>query len=467
MKSNEIDLTEGSLLKRIIVFALPVIGVNVLQLLFNTADIVVVGRFVPEEISNAAVGAVGATTPIINLMIGLFVGLSIGANVIVSHCVGKGDIDKARRAVGTSVALSLVAGVVLATGGMICSRQILKWTNCAENLLDMATDYLTIYFIGMPAIMFYNFAAAILRAVGDTLKPFIFLLAGGLINVVLNIVLVAGFGMTADGVAIATVASNVVSAVCCLIVLLKSKGFCRLELKNVRFHKAELKEILVVGIPSGIQAMLFSVSNVIIQSAVNSYGDLATAGNSVAHTIDNYVYEASNGFAVSVLSFVSQNLGAGKLDRVKKSLFTTIGVIIAVGATVGVAVALCGGALCRAIRPDEAVVEYALKRLYILAPTYFMCGIMNTCAYTMRGMGKSVTAMLISLFGACLLRIVWVYAIKFLFPGQIIWIYVSYPVTWGITILIYTATFFPTFKAVRNKLNDQKENAENLTEKTA
>lgn len=450
MSSGEKDLTQGSLLKKIIIFALPVIGVNILQLLFNTADIVVVGRFVPEELANAAVGAVGATTPIINLMIGFFIGLSIGANVVVSRCAGRGDTETARKAVGTSVALSLVAGILLATGGVFCSRMILKLTNCEAELLDMATDYLTIYFIGMPVIMFYNFAAAILRAVGDTLKPFIFLLAGGIINVVLNVVLVSGFGMTADGVAIATVASNAVSAVCCFITLIKSKGFARLEIKRVKFYGAQLREILGIGVPSGIQAMLFAVSNVIIQSAVNSYGDLATAGNAVSSTIDNYVYESTNGFAVSVLSFVGQNLGAGKADRAKKSLYVTLGVITAVGVTTGGLCCLFGKALCYAVRPDAAVVAFALKRLYILAPTYFLCGLMNTYAYTMRGMGKSFVAMLISLFGACLLRIIWIYAIKALFPSQIILVYVSYPATWIITILIYLATFYPTFNKVKN-----------------
>lgn len=455
MRAGEVDLTKGSLLKKMIMFALPVIGVNVLQLLFNTADMVVVGRFLPEEISTAAVGAVGATTPVINLMIGLFTGLSVGANVIVARCVGSCDENKAKRAVGVSVALSLVAGLFLATVGVFCARWILTLTNCKAQLLDMATDYLTIYFIGMPVIMFYNFSAAVLRAVGDTFKPFIFLLAGGVLNVVLNIILVAGFGMTADGVAIATVASNAVSATCCFITMLKSKGYCRLEIKQIRFHKTEIKEVLLIGIPSGIQSMLFSLSNVIIQSAVNSYGDIATAGNSVAQTIDSYVYTTTYSFAISVLSFVSQNLGAGRIDRVKKSLFTTIGLVTVIGATVGTVAALLGRTLGLAIRPDQSVVDMAMKRLYILAPTYFLCGIMDTFAYTMRGMGKSLTSMLISLFGACLSRIAWIYAVKAIFPGQIIWIYISYPVTWVLTSLVYVAVIFPLFKKLEKNAKEQ------------
>ncbi len=460
MKAGEVDLTKGSLLKKMIMFALPVIGVNVLQLLFNTADIVVVGRFLPEEISTAAVGAVGATTPVINLMIGLFTGLSVGANVVVARCVGSGDEQKAKRAVGVSVALSLVAGIFLATVGVVCARWILTLTNCKAQLLDMATDYLTIYFIGMPVIMFYNFSAAVLRAVGDTFKPFIFLLAGGIINVILNIVLVAGVGMTADGVAIATVASNVISAVCCFVTMLKSKGFCRLEIKQIRFHKTEIKEVLLIGIPSGIQSMLFSLSNVIIQSAVNSYGDVATAGNSVSQTIDSYVYTVSYSFAISVLSFVSQNLGAGRIDRVKKSLFMTIGLVTVVGATVGTIAALLGRTLGLAIRPDQKVVGMAMKRLYILAPTYFLCGIMDTFAYTMRGMGKSLTSMLISLFGTCLSRIAWIYAVKAISPGQIVWIYISYPVTWVLTSLVYVAIIFPLFKKLEKNARDQAQNSE-------
>ena len=457
MKSREMNLTEGSLLKKIFVFALPVIGVIVLQLLFNTADIVVVGRFVEPSRANTAVGAVSATTSIINLMIGLFIGLSIGANVILSKCVGKGDSQTAKRVVGTSVALSLVAGIVLATLGVVCARYVLKLTNCKEELLDMATDYLTIYFIGMPVIMFYNFAAAILRAVGDTVRPFLFLLFGGTVNVIFNIIFVAGFDMTADGVAIATVMSNVVSAACCLIALLKSKTFCRLEFKQIKFHKSELSEILKIGVPSGIQAMLFSVSNVIIQSAINEYGEIATAGNGVASTIDNYVYECTNGFSISLLSFVSQNLGAGRLDRVKKSLYSAIAIITAVGIVAGGVAMLLAKTLCYAIRPDDAVVEIALKRLYLLAPTYFTCSIMNSYGYTLRGMGKSFTAMLISLFGACLSRIAWIYTVKAFFPGDIFLVYLSYPVTWVLTTLVYVAVIIPTFKKTQTEL--AKENA--------
>ena len=464
MKTREMNLTEGSLLSKLIIFSLPVIGVNVLQLLFNTADIVVVSWFVSEEKANAAVGAVGATTPIINLMIGLFIGLSMGANVVLSKCVGKGDAERAKRVVGSSVALSLVAGVILATLGALGAKWVLKLTNCKDELLDMATDYLTIYFIGMPVIMFYNFAAAILRAVGDTIRPFIFLLAGGIVNVIFNIVFVTVFNMTADGVAFATVLSNAVSAVCCFVTMLKSKGFCRFEFRNFRFHKSEVGEILNIGIPSGIQSMLFSVSNVIIQSSINSYGDVAVAGNSVAHTIDNYVYESTNGFSVAMLSFVSQNLGAGKLDRVKKSLLTSIGVISVVGATVGAIVLLVAHKLCFAVRPDEAVAEIALIRLYMLAPTYFVCSIMNAFGYTMRGMGKSISAMFISLFGACILRIIWIYAVERLFPGQIVWVYLSYPVTWLLTVIVYIVVITPLFKKMQKKFDDERVSAENSEE---
>lgn len=461
-KNYELDMTEGPIVKQLIRFALPILAVNILQILFTTADTVVLGRFVPEERSTVAVAAVGATTSLINLLIGFFVGISLGANVLVARCKGGNNPERAKKYVGCSVLLSLISGLAILLIGFFGAETFLSWMNCKNELLALATKYLKIYFLGMPLIMLYNFAASILRAVGDTVRPLIFLLAGGVLNVGLNIFFVTAVGLDVEGVAIATVASNAVSAICCLVVMLKSKGFCRLDLKYLRIFGKELKDLLYLGIPSGLQKVFFSITNVLIQANVNAFGPFATAGNSVSSEIDKYIYEVGESLAISTLSFTGQNMEAKKYDRVKETIKKTIMLIVCTSLPLGILASVFSEPLCLAIRNDLAILPYAQSRLYVMATTYFICSIMGVFGYVLRGMGKSLTSMIISLVGSCLLRIVVVYVLGWFFPGNFLVLFLSYPISWLIGVCIQITVLSKLFSSLqKSKTAEISENKEN------
>lgn len=457
MRTLENDLTKGNLFKQIILFVLPIIGLNILQNLFNTADTIVLGNFVPEEIATTAVAAVGSTTPLINLVIGFFIGISLGANVVVAKCVGAGDLNKARRSVGTALMLSLFASVIILIVGLSLSKTFLIWMNCEAQLLEMANKYLFIYFLGIPFMMLYNFCASVLRAVGDTFRPLIFLIIGGVVNVGLNIFSVTVLNMDVEGVAIATVASNTVSAICCLVVLLKSKGFAKFEVQNLKFYKNEIKETLHIGVPSGLQRVFFSISNVILQSTINSFGDFATAGNAVAHTLDMYIGEIIAAFSITAMSFISQNLGAKNINRIKK----TIGLSVTLG---GVTAFVIGGLmlllykpLCLMIRNDVNILEYAKIRMIYVALFFWIGAFQNIFGHVLRGLGKSTTAMFISLFSGCVLRIIWFKVVEAIAPGDLSIVLLSYPVTWAIGAGLFLVLIIYSL----NKLKKQLEIEEN------
>ena len=453
MRTRETDLTKGPLLKQIILFAIPIILVNVIQNLFNTADTIVLGNFVDEKIATTAVAAVGSTTPLINLIIGFFVGISLGANVVIARCVGSGDVDKARKSVGVSILLSLISGLIIMVIGLIGTRRFLILMNCEAELLDMAERYLFIYFLGMPFMMLYNFSASVLRAVGDTLRPLIFLIAGGVLNVGLNIFSVTALGLDVEGVAIATVASNAFSAIACLVVLIKSNGFGRLELKNLRFFKEQIKTTLYIGIPSGLQRVFFSISNVILQSTINSFGELATAGTAVAHTLDMYISEVIAAFSITAMSFISQNLGAKNLPRIKRTVFLSLTLGALSAFILGGLMFVFYKPLCLMIRNDESILDYARMRMLFVAMFFFIGAMQNIFGHVLRGLGKSLTAMIVSLFSGCVLRIIWFKVVEVLFPGNLVAVLLSYSVTWAIGTLIYMVIFIPTFAKLKKEIN--------------
>ncbi|MBO4594484.1 MAG: MATE family efflux transporter [Clostridia bacterium] len=449
--NHELDLTKGSILKELIIFSLPILGVNILQLLFNTADTVVLGRFAAPERATVAVGAVGATGTLINLFIGFFIGLSLGANVVVAKAKGAGDKDSAEKYVGCSVLLSVVSGVVLLLIGFFGARSFLYFMNCKDDLLDMATTYLKIYSLGMPIIMLYNFSAAILRAVGDTFRPLIFLVAGGILNVVLNIFFVTVVGLDVEGVAIATVASNFVSAVCCFVVMLKSTGYARLKFSHLKFYKKELKDVLLVGVPSGLQKVFFSISNVFIQANINSFGSVATAGNSVGQEIDKFLLDGGEAIAISTLSFTSQNMGAGNVKRVKETIRKALILIMCYGLVLGGLILVFDEPLVLAIRNDAEILPYAQTRLSVMATTYFICNFMGVFAYVMRGMGKSVLSMIISIFGGCVLRIIFIMVMTAIFPESFLVLFITYPMSWTITVFVQNIFLGKMFRFYKTK----------------
>ena len=441
----EMDMCSGPLLKKLIIYTLPLLLTNVLQLTFNMADIIVLGSLVSDD----AVAAVGATGALINLIIGLFVGLSVGANVLVARCVGSGDKEKAHKIVGMSVLLGVTIGILLGIVGFFCSRYFLEWMGCDAEVIDMATKYMRIYFVGMPIILLYNFCAAILRAVGDTVRPLIYLVVGGVVNVGLNVLFVTVFHKDVEGVAIATVVSQLISAVLSVITLLKSDGYARFKWGNLRLYKAELAEMAKIGLPAGLQGCVFSLSNVVIQSTVNSFGKTVMTANTVASQLDGFIYNAMNAVSLSAMAFVSQNLGARNFDRINKTTKEALALAGVVGVVMGGMVLLLRVPLCNLFTDSQEVVQLACSRLYIIATTYFTCGLMDVMSNVMRGLGRSTTAMIVSLSGSCLFRILWIMTLC-RWVHTLPMLYWVYPVSWVLTFIIFAFMYKPTLKKVRS-----------------
>ncbi len=451
MRTIDKDLTKGNLFKQILLFSLPIIGLNILQNLFNTADTIVLGNFVNEDFATIAVGAVGTTTPLINLILGLFVGISLGSNVVVAKCVGQKDVIKSRKAVSTSIVLCFFASIILLAIGLTFRRKFLVWMNCENQLLDLADKYLFIYLLGTPFILLYNFCASILRAVGETFRPFLYLMIGGALNVIFNIIAITVFNMDVDGVAIATVISNGFCSICCLITLIRSDGFAKVSGRELKINKVEAKEILLIGIPSGLQRVFFSISNVIMQSTINSFGDLVTSGNAVAHSLDLYISEILAAFSVTVMSFIGQNLGAKNFKRIKRSIIVTISTSAVVSFVLGLAMCIFYKPLCLLIRNDQLILPYARLRMQYVAVFFFLGSIQNNLAHCLRAMGKSTTSMFISLFCGCVLRIIWFKLVEVLFPNNLGAVFLCYSVTWAIGSLMFMCVLIPTYKKLKRQ----------------
>ena len=430
----EIDMCNGSILGKMLLFAFPLMCSSILQLLFNAADTVVVGRYAGQN-SLAAVGSNGA---MINLMTNLFIGLSVGTNVLIAKVVGAGDRESAKKIVHTSISIAFLGGIFLMIFGICFAEKILILMDAPKEVLPLAVIYLKIYFIGLPAMMLYNFGSAILRAVGDTFRPLIFLLISGVINVVFNLYFVISLKMDVAGVAWATVISQVVSATFIIGCLILEKGDIHLSLKSLRIDKDSLLRIVRIGVPAGLQGTLFSLSNVVIQSSVNSFGAIVVAGNSAAANIEGFVYVSMNSFHQATLSFTSQNMGAGKFERIGKILRTGLICVSAVGLVLGNLVVLFGRELVRIYSDDPEVVERGFDRLLVICCLYFLCGFMDVMVGSIRGMGYSVMPMIVSLIGACGLRILWLRTFFLLdMFHTTFYIYVTYPVSWLITIAFH------------------------------
>lgn len=440
---HEIDLTTGPLFKKLLIVSIPLILTNILQLLFNAADVAVVGIFKGDD----AVAAVGANTALINLIINLFVGLGAGASVVLAKYVGQGNKERAEKLVGTAILLSVIIGVCLSFVGVFGAKTFLTWMNCDPRILDQAALYLRIYFIGMPIIMLYNFASGVLRAVGDTLRPMLFLLLGGVINVGLNVFFITACDMSVDGVAIATVVSQAVSAVLALVIMFKSDGYSKLSLKRLKIYKSEFVEILKVGLPSGIQASMFSISNVLIQSTVNTFLKVGTTANAVAHQFDAFVAMAGNGVALASMSVVSQNYGAKSVKRIKRAIMLAIATVIVTDMVVGGLILLLAQPLCRIMTQDPAVIELAVTRMTIMCLTFAIGGTMDVLTYSLRALGKSTTAMVISILFVCVFRIVWLETFYLLNPTFAM-IYYSYPISWFMSIIVDVLFLIPTIKRI-------------------
>jgi len=430
--SKDIDMTNGPILKKLILFTIPIIVSGVLQLLYNAADLIVVGNFAKD----GALAAVGATGSLINLILNIFIGFSVGVSVIIARFVGAADHDGAQRATHTAISLSLVCGFVVGTVGFFISKPLLQLMDTPADIIDMSAKYMKIYFLGSPANLLYNFGASILRANGDTRRPLYFLTLSGLINVVLNLVLVILFGMDVDGVAIATVVSQIVSATLVVMALIKNEGICRLDIKKLKLHFFELKKIVLMGLPAGIQGSLFSISNVIIQSSINSFGTNVVEGNTAAGNLEGFIYIIANSFNQAALTFTSQNYGAKKYSRTKKVVLICMLSMSAVCIAVSGIFTVFGKELLSIYCPgNQIAIDYGMVRIKIMFLTYFLLGLQEVMVGQLRGLGYSMQPMLIAIFCICGLRLLWVYTV-FAKITTIECLYWSYPISWLVSFAV-------------------------------
>ena len=452
----EMNMTVGALLPKVLMFSLPLMLAGILQLLFSAADMAVVGNFAHQN-TDAAQAAIGSTGSLINLMVNVFMGLSVGGSVCVARAYGAGDVQQVHKGVHTAISLAGICGILVAALGIIFCRPLLQMMGNPE--LDLATTYMRIYFLGMPFNMLYNFGAAILRAVGDTRRPLIYLTIAGAANVVLNYILVAWCGLDVEGVAIATVISQVISAVLVLGCLMRSDSSIRLNVKDLRIHKQQLRRILQVGLPAGLQGSLFSISNVLIQSSVNGFGTIAVAGNANAGNLEGFVYTSMNSVHQAALTFASQNLGAGKIRRVRRSVVVCLATVAVIGLVMGNGFLLGGQFLLSMYNPDPTVVEYGMMRLAWMMPLYFMCGLMDVIVGSLRGVGYSIMPMIVSLTGACLFRVVWIMT-AFAANPTLETLYLSYPLSWALTFGVHMLCYFIVARPRLIRLGVKLENRE-------
>ena len=457
-KTYEIDMLHGAILPKLLRFAVPLTLSTMLQLLFNAADVVVVGRWAGDN----SLAAVGSNTSLIALLTNMFLGLSIGANILAARYFGAHEDEELSKTVHTSILLSLYSGVFLTVVGILGARTILIWMQCPANVLDLATLYLRIYFAGMTATMLYNFGAALLRASGDTQRPLYYLFASGVVNVILNLVFVIYFHMDVAGVALATVISQCISAALVVRCLVKETGPLRLDFRQLKIYPIKLKQIMQVGIPAGIQGMLFSLANVTVQSSVNSFGEVIMAGSSAAISIEQFIYSNINAFYQANVAFTSQNYGAGKTKRMDRVLIDCLILSCAFSLTMGCCAWFFGPQLLRIYTESSAVISCGVEILSFTTVTYFLCGIMDLIPGALRRMGRSAVPMILSIIGTVGTRIVWIFWI-FPYHRSLDILFLSYPVSWILTILMQVICFFIVRKSVHADMKTlQKDSAKLL-----
>lgn len=432
MKQNKtLDMTNGPFTKKIIRFAVPLVLTGLLQILYNTADTAIVGRFAGGD----ALAAVGATGSLINLIINVFMGFSTGSGVMSANYIGADDKKRVHRCTHTAMSISLIFGVLVAIIGFFFAKPMLRLMNSPENVIDLSTLYLKIYFMGAPGSLVYNFGASLVRATGDTKKPLYILSLSGIVNVILNLILVIPFKMGVSGVAIATVVSQYISAVMIVAHLTKMNGASRLEIRRLRIYKHEFMRIFRIGFPAGLQNSLFSISNVIIQSAVNSFGSIVMAGITAGSNFDSYIYTCTNAVAQTSMTFTSQNLGAGKKENIMKiyrrcMLITTIAAF---------ALSMVGlvfrEPLVKVFSSEPEVIAVGVQRFELVIPFYVFCSLLDVASFQLRGMGKSFEPMLISLFGTCGLRLFWMFVILPM-NSSLEMLFLVYPVSWFVSFVL-------------------------------
>ena len=452
MKNSNKTMLQGPLFGSIVSYTIPIILTGILQLLFNAADLVVVGRFCG-SVSVAAVGATGAIT---NLIVNLFIGLSVGAGVTVAQALGAREEEAVHRTVHTALPAALFSGLVLTVVGILFSETFLIWMGTPEDVLPLSAVYMRIYFAGITFTMVYNFSASILRAAGDTRSPLIYLSVSGVINVVLNVVFVTGFHMNVAGVALATTISQGISAILVVAALMRRTDACKLVLTKLRIYLPQLAKIVRIGLPAGIQSSLFSISNVMIQSSINSFGGVLMSGNAAAGNIEGFLYVTINSFHQTAVNYFGQNVGAQQYCRVKNCLWICLGCVSVVGFVLSLLIYGFGPQLLSIyITDSQEAISYGMIRFAYASLPYFLCGLMDVSTGALRGMGASVTPMIISVLGVCGIRIGWILTIfqvpQFHTPQCL---FISYPVSWTVTFLCQLMAFWWVYRKHTRKLKN-------------
>lgn len=451
MKKNkyEIDMCNGTIMDKLISFALPLMLSGMLQLMFNAVDIIVVGRFS----GSRALAAVGSTTALINVFTNLFIGISLGANVLAARFYAAGKEKEMSDTVHTAITIAIISGLIMAFVGLIFSKGALELMDTPEDVIGQAALYMRIYFIGMPFFMLYNYGAAVLRAVGDTKRPLMFLIVSGCINAVLNLILVIGFSLSVVGVAVATVISQMISCILVLRCLYKSEGSYQLRFSKLKINKKYMIQIFQVGVPAGIQSTVINFSNVLLQSSVNSFGSVAMAGYTAANNILGFLYQSINSVTQACMSFTSQNYGVGKYKRMDRVLADCMILTVAVSLIFGCSAYFFGNYILRIYTSDAEVIKCGLEILSITTVPYFLCGIMDLFPGALRGMGYSAVPMILSVIGTVGMRVLWIYVV-FPLNRSLYVLFISYPASWGITIVMQVICYIFVRKKVHGKIKN-------------
>ncbi len=458
MRRKDVNMLSGSITKGLLAIGIPVMIMNVVQSLFNIIDMTTLKTF--DTGDGMAVGAVGVCGVLITMITGLVIGVAAGANVIVARNIGRRDPEGIDRAIGASVALALVLSLALVIVGVGGAEIFLRWTNCPEELLEHATLYFRMYFAGTPLLMLYNFCAAIMRANGDSRRPMIYLTTGGAIKVALSFLFVGYFRMGVMGVALSTIVSWSTSLILALWTLMHSNSTVKIRIKNIRFYKQEVKQILKIGVPAGLQQVLYSVANVIISATVNSFGPSATTGMSIANNYDGLTYQFCTATSYAVMPYVSQNIGAGNIKRAVQAVGKGILLTMCLGAPIGALFAIFSGPLASIMSADPVAIAYAQDKMILISSTYFICGFYHVFGDALRGMGKPSAATITTLLYMCLLRFVWVYVCFPLCPN-LTFLYLVWPVGWVLSIITLVLVMMSTVKKLKKKYDQIPAPAEN------
>lgn len=442
MRTKDVDMLSGPITKGLMVICFPVMIMNVIQSMFNIVDMTILKSF---DTDGMAVGAVGVCGSLITLITNLVIGIATGANVIVARYIGQKNSMHVNRAAGTAIAFSAVAGLVLAAIGILFAEVFLGWVNCPEELFSRATLYFRLYFAGVPLLMIYNFCSSALRASGNSRRIMVISIAGGIVKISMTCLLVAVFKMGIVGVAVATITSWCAYVALALCSLFFSKGSVKLYLRHLRFYRPELPQILRIGVPSGLQMGLYSVANVLISSAVNSFGAQATTGISIANTFDGILYNICHAASLAVMPYVSQNVGAGNVKRATKAVWKGILLTVGIGAFFGALSAIFSGQLSSIMSDDPVVIDYSRQKMIIISSTYFICGINDIFNAALRGMGKPTFPTVTTLIFMCGIRFIWVYFVFPLVPS-LTFLYLIWPIGWVLSISCSLCVYFPTVR---------------------